>query len=675
MASPITPQKKGDPINGITRSLNAKWNLGLPVKEKDYSPSRLNHPVKEEQVFGLIKFLHYKNPGALQKAISTFEHEATRLEVKWKKENVPVQRSNISSYFSQRKETFIKEKRFADGSVLSDILFQSLSAAKTSSLEEGSSFSSKTPHTPLKVLVRQENRSPYDCIDDTTLACLDGDDKEVAPFGEDSEDIFTTPLSSPIHSPMISPSKGARNAHFSSKKPDLYAGQKRPLPETSRRVAAPKVSRGGENHISPCQSSGELQHESPLARSFSSTASSSFVSSLESSQKVIDTAATSFTSNDVTSTQANQQLEREAADPGFYTASTVSFSHHPFFQNPEPLFYQTPEPLPDLLLRESPFTPEKSPVYCQDFRQNYEVGRVALHCRIPAKKVPSELKTPIADYSSLWSRLKDMGTLPERSKPGAWRMAERSWSGVLLSGELTFNGPKTGSVFDFQLSPLKIEKSYRLSRQFGGDRFLVITLPPLQERDLPEYLKRKKHPKAVRSDILDWLVKTGHHILGRTWRAFFVKPLEPSSTQKMHRNKVVPGAHRVYLFATDGPDFVRPSRQKSSLHELLEWFMSARNNRDQLALKFFARLSLGTCRGYGSHMVITNGLAGVSTTIPTITFSPHQIILSDDAFSNSPRKRRINYKRNIDKKRGKNLTNDSKVMNDVSADVHTDRIN
>ena len=637
-------------------------------------------------MYGLIKFLHYKNPKALQKALDEFENEATRLTTKWKKENVSVQRSNrsgISSYFSQRKDALIREKTFVDNSVLSDVLVQSLSAAKASSLEEGASFSNKAPLTPHSkgVVAKEDNASCYDLsIDDATLACLDGEDKEAAPFEEDLEDVFITTLSSPIYSPIASPSKGARNVDSLFKKPDLCTGQKRPLPEPSRRVPAPKVSRGGENHVSPCQSSSEAQHGSPLARSFGSTVSSSFVSSFESSQKVADTAATSFMSTEGSSTQANKQLEREAADAGFYTASTISFNHHPFFQIPEPSFYQIPEPLPDLLLRESPFTPERSPMYCRDsFRQTYEVGRVALHCNLRASKVPPELETPFPDYNSLWSSLKELGVLPEKSKPMAWGKAERSWTSVLLSGELTFNEPKRGSVFNFELSPLKIEKSHRLSRQFGGDRFLVITIPPLEDRDLPEYLKRKKHAKAVRSDILDWLVSTGHHILGRTWRAFFVKPLALSRTQKIHRAEVVPGAHRVYLFATDGPDFVskaqyhrdKPFHQRLGLLDLLDWFMPAKHNKDQLALKFFARLGLGTHRGTGLYMIVTDKFVGVSTTIPTITFSPHQIILSDDAFSNSPRVRRLNYKRHTDKKRGKNLVNDSKVMNDVSIDMYT----
>ena len=63
-------------------------------------------------------------------------------------------------------------------------------------------------------------------------------------------------------------------------------------------------------------------------------------------------------------------------------------------------------------------------------------------------------------------------------------------------------------------------------------------------------------------------------------------------------------------------------------------------------------------------------ITGVSTTIPTIEFSPLQVIFSDDAFSDSPQERRLNVKRSDDKIRGKKLSNSSNVMNDVCVNRH-----
>ena len=602
VSGPFTPQKKDDPINSFVRSLNAKWNLELPIKDGQYSPSKRTDPAsKEEQLFGLIKYLHYKNSIALQNAVAAFEHEALDLEASERDQQHTIQHLNkndIGFYFPKRKDSFIKRKRFVDTSALADLLLRILSAAKASCLQRGGPAQPNLPvHAPLpEATTNVEHASPFECsIDDTTLVLLAGEDKKASSLEEDFEDIWTTPPSSPTHSPLPSPLFADEDGDSVFKKPELCAGQKRPLPEPTKRVSAPKVSRGRESHVSPSQSVSEARPESPLARSFASTASSSFVSSQESNPKKIDTAATSFSSNVGTSTQANKQLQREAADANLYTTSKTSFNSHSFSH--------LPEPLPDLLLRESPFTRERSPMHCKgSFRQSYEIARVALHCKIPANDIPTELNIPTSDYSSLWSSLKGIGTLPERSKLLAWRKAETSWTGVSLSGELTFNWGRDGPVFDFQLSPMKIEKSYRFSREFGGDRFLTINLPSLRGRDLPENLRRKKHHEAVRKDILDWLVSTGHHILGRTWRAFFVKPLERPKGQKMHRTEVTPGAHRVYLFATDGPDFVSKHESHSnksnhrvvSVQELLEWFMPAKPNLDLLALKFFARLSLGT---------------------------------------------------------------------------------
>ena len=601
VSGPFTPQKKDDPVNGFAMSLNATWNLELPIKTSEYSPSKRIDPTsKEERVFGLIKYMYYKYPTALHNALAEFEDEATRLNTKWKGQQNGVQRPSkraISSHFSQRKDSFIKEKNIVDTSALANVLLEVLSKAKLACLEKGPpihvpSVPVHTPHT--QAIPNSEHASPFDCsIDDATLALLDGEDKETALVDEDSQEIFTTPRSSPTHSPLSSPVLTAKDLNPTFKKPNMFVGQKRPLQEPARRVLTPKVSRGGENHVSPCQSFCGAQPESPLGRSFPSSASSSFVASFESTQRVIDTAATSFMSN-AGSTQANKQLQREAADANIRNTSTLSLDSHSFFQ--------VPEPLPDLLLRESPFTPERSPMFCKaSFRQSYEIGRVALHCKTPTKDIPSELVTPIMDYSSLWSYFKGLGTLPGKSKPVAWKRAEMTWTGVSLSGELTFIRGKGGPVFSFQLNPLKMEKSYRLSRQFGGDRFLVIDLPSLQERDLPEYLKMKKRPDAVRKDILDWIVYTGHHILGRTWHAFLVKSLDSSKSQKMRRTEVDPGTYRIFLFATDGPDFVtkqdyrpdKPYHPAMSIQELIDWFMPAKHNEDQLALKLFARLTLG----------------------------------------------------------------------------------
>ena len=84
---------------------------------------------------------------------------------------------------------------------------------------------------------------------------------------------------------------------------------------------------------------------------------------------------------------------------------------------------------------------------------------------------------------------------------------------------------------------------------------------------------------------------------------------------------------------------------------MIEWFMPFQQNLDKQSLKFFARLQLG-----------------LSATYPTLVFDPNQIIRSDDAYADSPCKRRLDINRSEAKKTGRiRVTNESNVMNDGCA--------
>ena len=223
------------------------------------------------------------------------------------------------------------------------------------------------------------------------------------------------------------------------------------------------------------------------------------------------------------------------------------------------------------------------------FRVLYETSRVALHCGIPTEDLFESLinrnKQTTDDYGELWSNLsnsvsKCKKTLPDRCHPAAWKGADARFDNVTLSGALQYMESPGGAVFRFQLKPLKQERSYRLSRKYGSDRFLVVGLPSLEEKDLPQYLKNDA--KSVRMAIIEWIDSPSHYLLGRTWRAFFPKRQEHSKT----------GANatgfRVYLFATSGPGL-----QTIPIEKMLEWFIPFKENRNQPILKLYSRLQLG----------------------------------------------------------------------------------
>ena len=232
----------------------------------------------------------------------------------------------------------------------------------------------------------------------------------------------------------------------------------------------------------------------------------------------------------------------------------------------------------------------------------YEITRVSITCRIDPVHFSACFNYTYESYNALWSALISIvqareAHIPERSSITAWDRAGGDFEGVALSGKLKFINRNYGPFFSFQLNPLKLEPSYRLSRQFGSDRFCVIGIPGLAPGNLPQYLKG--HHALAREAITKWLVDTEHHILGRTWRAFYTK-----YKKKKSENSFEDIQFRVYFFAENGTGFRQErrfgetntrilDRPQMSVKDMLEWFMPFKSNEEKPCLKFFARLALG----------------------------------------------------------------------------------
>ena len=241
-------------------------------------------------------------------------------------------------------------------------------------------------------------------------------------------------------------------------------------------------------------------------------------------------------------------------------------------------------------------------------RQLYEVCRVSTQTAIPVHQLDRTLQQTFNDYDDLWSNLqleaeKCAVAMPERSNLAAWKQSEAMFIGVAMTGSLSFVEQPGGQVFEFKLNPLKIEPSFRLARKFGRDRFFILDIPSLNPSDLPDHLR--SDPNA-RNAILDWLVHCQHCFLGRKWRAFFVRHENTKKVRSGFQNRYheVKRCHRVYLFAESGSDFQTSTKggekdprmfehSPMTRKELIDWFMPAKNNKDQQALKFFSRLALG----------------------------------------------------------------------------------
>ena len=302
------------------------------------------------------------------------------------------------------------------------------------------------------------------------------------------------------------------------------------------------------------------------------------------------------------------------------------------------------------------------------FRQLNEITRVAKACKLPLAEFSECLKQGVDNYESLWKSLMSItkvkapdATMPERSSPVAWNRAVGAYSCVGLSGGLKFSEAAGEPLMKFYLKPMKIESSYRLSRNFGGDRFCVISMPPIEPNNFPKGLRGAYG--VIRSALVNWLVDTDHYFLSRKWRAFYIKPDTKKRTLRQIQKKPTQPSFRIFFFAEDGngfcknkpvgePDPRKANHRTMTVSELIDWFMPVKWNRHQTCLKLFARLTLA-----------------VSSTEQSITFKAAEIIRSDDAYAHDPKPRSLNLKRSDDKKKNMDPNKNYRVMNDGCARI------
>lgn len=241
----------------------------------------------------------------------------------------------------------------------------------------------------------------------------------------------------------------------------------------------------------------------------------------------------------------------------------------------------------------------------------YEVTRVFLHAEVSLLDFDAPISSDFNDYDTLWRFLRDLPCLkgrpfPERSNKEAWTCAldtfQRKFDSVVFAGSLQFNSKSSDQdgFFKLKLDPLKLDLSHRLGRRFGHDRFMEISIPLLTGRRVPELLS------TCGPDLIyEWLVDSSFPLCSRHWSSYFVK----SKDKQRKRNttsdlEVADPAFRIYLFATDAPDFVRDDRliqypdlskahAKMSVKQLLNSIRPIRKNEHQAYTKLFARTSLG----------------------------------------------------------------------------------
>lgn len=251
----------------------------------------------------------------------------------------------------------------------------------------------------------------------------------------------------------------------------------------------------------------------------------------------------------------------------------------------------------------------------------WEFTRICLHCGVDSDEADIQYDPAWSNektHRSLWVGLRrhpafSSKTFPEPSDDSAWAASAKLFSvqnmAVVLSASIDFNTSKDGPLFLLRLNPLRLEKSCRLNRRFGSDRFLEVLIPSTNGKGASSVLK----DDASVDTLIHWLTRERHSIFGRQWAAFYTadagyrKPIKEVRTSPDAKPVF---KERVHLFAESSNDF--KTSISSDIHfveEMLHWLLQVNENQDQPFLKLFSRIQLG-----------------LSKTDPVMELEEHQIL-------------------------------------------------
>ncbi|KAK6221536.1 hypothetical protein LQW54_001308 [Pestalotiopsis sp. IQ-011] len=290
----------------------------------------------------------------------------------------------------------------------------------------------------------------------------------------------------------------------------------------------------------------------------------------------------------------------------------------------------------------------------------WEVLRALTHCSIDTELFETEFDESWCDQNKLWRTLHDHEafkdkTLPEKSSKAAWDAAAQGdfrlhKQAVILVMTLTPSTASTGPFFQVQLHPLKIDRTHRLARRFGSDRFIEMIVPSIDAKNVPVL-------KALSDEGIAytrrWLSSNLHPLAGRLWKPFYVRSVRDGppkkSTSKSDWFEPEPKQvtkDRFNLFAQDGNDFRMPSgwtqypekhepvdsHTKMSVTGLIDWLLQPSESAHQPVLKLFSRISLGLSRTEPTFILTKSQLRHMETDI----LSPTGNVMNDGIGRMSP---------------------------------------
>ncbi|KAI4662225.1 uncharacterized protein J4E79_004514 [Alternaria viburni] len=224
-----------------------------------------------------------------------------------------------------------------------------------------------------------------------------------------------------------------------------------------------------------------------------------------------------------------------------------------------------------------------------------------------------DIATVSSDAEAFWSFIDEHRKIPRmklRESNRLWQAAKRDFDGFTFRGHINLSPKRTGPILNLTLLPVQSDRSCRLERMFGSDRFLYLYTPVFDFSETNRFTGERL--QQICNQFQAWLL-TEHHFLNRKWRVFHVEDVKKPKTA---RPKDMVYDKRIVLFATEGCGIEQPY----SVGQMLDRFLPFHINRHQSFCKAFARIELG-----------------LSRTTSTLCFETSQIIhVDDDLATNDP---------------------------------------
>jgi hypothetical protein len=489
--APRTPTKRAHSsddhnlLNTRIHLLCKEWDLGLEPKS-DWSPRKGRDTLQDECLFG-IKFLYHKE--RLNPALERFRHDAMILYKGWV--HKPRADRGVVPESTRDKPKPVTDKERAQ---LLKCLAGILKEDREGWMKENGISPSKAPTTASRF---DDNPIPF------PLSPKTGSDSKRPREEEELPPSFKKPrkpdlsksfdsMPPPERSRSFRPTQASKSANtsFTSNVSSVFSHQDSSFPSTQETAPDDRPSFTTQAFTTP---------QEKKSSDYASTSFEARVANIPESEVIVN--GGSFNQSD-TDVQVSEELSQDLLTfGGIYDSDEQEL----------------------MTQLESIFPHQPSCFDSAPLAVIYEITRVFLYAEVHLSELEDGLPHNLDNYEILWSFLKGLPALrgrpfPERCRSEVWAAAlngyRRGAHAVVFAGSLHF----TDTSLRLQLAPLKLDRSHRLGRRWGHDRFLEIIVPQLTGNHIPKSLASLQD--RGQKVIYDWLVDSAHPLLGREWMPF-----------------------------------------------------------------------------------------------------------------------------------------------------------